>query len=111
MKIQKIISQFMRDFTALYECEHCGATETGYVCDDANFHRKVIPAMVCKKCGKTAAEDFHPMGMREDTTLAECAEAWMRETGQAVPERGSQAWQELYEQWIGWAFLTKGEQK
>jgi ribosomal protein L37AE/L43A len=57
MKIKHIKSQSRRDFTAIYECEHCGATETGYGYDDSNFHENVIPAMKCKVCGKTAAKD------------------------------------------------------
>lgn len=28
MKIQEITSQHRRDFYAIFECEHCGATET-----------------------------------------------------------------------------------
>ena len=44
-----------RDFTAIYECEHCGATEKGCGYDDDNFHRNVIPAMKCKACGKKGA--------------------------------------------------------
>lgn len=57
MKIKKIISQSRRDFTAIYECEHCGDEHEGYGYDDSNFHNNVIPAMKCKKCGKIAAED------------------------------------------------------
>ena len=64
MKIQKITSQNRRDFTAVYECEHCGATETGYGYDDDNFHRNVIPGMKCKQCGKTAGDDYRPMGSK-----------------------------------------------
>ena len=60
MKIKQIIFQNRRDFKAIYECEHCGDTfeEWGY--DDANFHKNVIPKMKCKKCGKTAGEDYEP---------------------------------------------------
>ena len=46
MKIKKITSQSRRDFTAIMECEHCGATEingSGY--DDAFYHASVIPSM------------------------------------------------------------------
>ena len=65
MKIKQITSQHRRDFTAVYECEHCEATETGYGYDDDNFHRNAIPAMKCKVCGKTAAaENYRPMGTR-----------------------------------------------
>ena len=57
MKIQKILDQNRRDFTAIYECEHCGDTHTSHGYDDSNFHQNVIPDMVCKKCGLKAAED------------------------------------------------------
>ena len=64
MKIQKITSQNRRDFTAVYECEHCGATETGYGYDDDNFHRNVIPAMKCKQCAKTAGDEYRQRGTK-----------------------------------------------
>lgn len=60
MKIKEIKSQYRRDFTAVYECEHCGHTETGYGYDDANFHNNVIPAMKCKECGKAAPSTYEP---------------------------------------------------
>lgn len=61
MRIKEITYQHRRDFTALYECEHCGhiIKETGY--DDANFHENVIPKMKCKKCGKVANENYRPL--------------------------------------------------
>lgn len=61
MRIKEIIYQHRRDFEAIYECEHCGTTirQTGY--DDANFHNNVIPKMVCKKCGKTAGNNYRPL--------------------------------------------------
>lgn len=61
MKIQKILRQTRRDFTAVYECEHCGATVTGYGYDDANFHHNVIPEIKCVKCGKKAPEDYRTL--------------------------------------------------
>ena len=64
MKIQKITNQIRRDFTAVYECEHCRATQTGYGYDDDNFHRNVIPRMECKQCGKTAGSEYRPMGTK-----------------------------------------------
>jgi len=60
MKIQKIISQHRRDFTAIYECEHCGFTEERYGYDDDNFHQNVIPKMKCEKCGKKSPKDYRP---------------------------------------------------
>ncbi len=39
MRIKKIISQDRRDFTAIYECEHCGFTYEGNGYDDSYFHR------------------------------------------------------------------------
>jgi len=60
MKIQKIISQHRRDFTAIYECEHCGGIYKGSGYDDSNFHLNVIPAMKCNECGKVSGEDYAP---------------------------------------------------
>jgi len=64
MKIKVIESQNRRDFYAVYECEHCGNTTRGSGYDDDNFHRVVIPAMVCRKCGKIAADDYRPLGTK-----------------------------------------------
>lgn len=64
MKIQKVVSQHRRDFRAVYECEHCKATEEGSGYDDANFHQNVIPSMECKKCGKTADADYRPLATK-----------------------------------------------
>jgi len=55
MKIQTKLSQNRRDFTAIYECESCGATKRDYGYDDNYFHSEVIPAMRCATCGATAA--------------------------------------------------------
>lgn len=61
MHIKKILHQYRRDFTALYECEHCGyeVEASGY--DDAYYHQIVIPQMTCTKCGKTADEHYRPL--------------------------------------------------
>lgn len=61
MRIKKIISQHRRDFTAIYECKHCGheVESTGY--DDINFHDNVIPNMTCGKCGLKAGDDYRPL--------------------------------------------------
>ena len=64
MKIKTIESQSRRDFIAIYECEHCGYEERGSGYDDDHFHRNVIPAMKCKKCGKSAASDYRPLGTK-----------------------------------------------
>lgn len=61
MKIKKITNQDRRDFTAVYECEHCGGETTGYGYDDENFHKNVIPKMKCKKCEKSAGDDYRPL--------------------------------------------------
>lgn len=61
MRIKEIISQRRRDFTALYECEHCEHSVKGYGYDDDNFHRNVIPEMECKSCGKKASENYRPL--------------------------------------------------
>ncbi len=68
MKIKKIVSQHRRDFTAIYECEHCGAEKQQGGYDDAYYHQNVIPEMTCDECGKTAGDDYralttkHPEG-------------------------------------------------
>lgn len=62
MKIIKINNWNRRDFYADMECEHCGNIHKDVSCyDDAYFHQDVIPNMKCKKCGKTAKEDYKPM--------------------------------------------------
>lgn len=61
MRIKEIISQHRRDFKAIFECEHCGHTETKSRYDDANFHQNVIPTMKCPKCGKVAGENYRPL--------------------------------------------------
>lgn len=42
--------------------------------------------------------------MDDNTTLAEHAEAWARESGEVVPERDTPEWQALYERWVEYAF-------
>ena len=66
MKIKQITNQNRRDFTAVYECEHCGHAESSYGYDDANYHRNVIPAMKCGKCGKTADDKYRPLTTKYD---------------------------------------------
>ena len=58
MRIKEIISQHRRDFKAIFECEHCGYTETKSGYDDANYHQNVISKMKCSKCGKVAGENY-----------------------------------------------------
>ena len=60
MKIKEIINQYRRDFTAIYECEHCGKTEESSGYDDAYFHNNVVPKMKCTTCGKTSPDDYKP---------------------------------------------------
>ena len=64
MKIKEILSQTRRDFTAIYECEHCGyiKKERGY--DDENFHQNIIPKMICVKCGKVAGDNYRPLATK-----------------------------------------------
>lgn len=61
MKIKEIISQNRRDFTAIYECEHCGheVKDSGY--DDEFFHKNVIPDMTCPKCKQKAPDNYRPL--------------------------------------------------
>lgn len=52
MKIKRIVRQHRRDFTAIYECQHCSHTQEGQGYDDSYFHESVIPKMPCQECGK-----------------------------------------------------------
>ena len=61
MKIQKFTNRNRRDFTAIYECEHCESTKSGGGYDDDNFHNNVIPAMVCGICGKSSPTGSEPL--------------------------------------------------
>ena len=49
----------------------------------------------------------------EKMTLADHAEAWTRERGEAVPHRESPEWKEMYERWVTFAFadLQKNRRK
>jgi hypothetical protein len=59
MKIKEILSQSRRDFSATMVCEHCGhETLNKYGYDDDNYHRNVIPKMICPKCEKAAPENY-----------------------------------------------------
>ena len=71
MKIKKIVSQSRRDFTAIYECEHCEHTQDGRGYDDAYFHSNIIPAMKCAQCGQVAPDGFRPLAPKhaENTVL------------------------------------------
>ena len=53
MKIETILTQYRRDFTAIYICEICGAKETNRGYDDRNFHDNILPDMPCKACGRS----------------------------------------------------------
>lgn len=61
MKIKEIISQHRRDFNAIYICEHCKNEKKSSGYDDAYFHNKVIPNMICEKCGKKAKDNYRPL--------------------------------------------------
>jgi DNA-directed RNA polymerase subunit M/transcription elongation factor TFIIS len=61
MRIKEITSQNRRDFYAIYECEHCGHTFKGSGYDDAHYHSRVVPNMVCSECGKKAKDTYRPL--------------------------------------------------
>lgn len=69
MKIKKILRQVRRDFTASYECEHCGDEYEGTGYDDSYYHRSVVPAMKCRKCDKTAGADYRPPATKHDDSV------------------------------------------
>jgi len=52
MKIKRVTSQSRQDFVAVFVCEICGSEETKHGYDDDYYHKKVIPTMACRKCGK-----------------------------------------------------------
>jgi hypothetical protein len=64
MKIKQIVDQHRRDFTAIYECEHCQHEERGRGYDDRNFHDNVVPAMRCSVCQRTATADYRPLATK-----------------------------------------------
>ena len=64
MRIEKITNSHRNDFYWHGICEHCSTVDQkmppGY--DDANYHRRVIPAMHCKSCGlNRAGEERRPV--------------------------------------------------
>ena len=61
MRIKTIKSQIRRDFTAIFECEHCSHEEERSGYDDSYFHSTVIPDMVCGQCGRKAGDDYRPL--------------------------------------------------
>jgi ribosomal protein L37AE/L43A len=68
MKIKKILNQSRRDFTAIYECEHCSNCITGAGYDDSFYHNTVIPNMICKSCGKQSPEDYRGLAPKYSST-------------------------------------------
>jgi hypothetical protein len=64
MRIKKILSQYRRDFEAIYVCEHCAAEQESIGYDDDCFHNEVIPNMECKDCGKKSPEDYQALGTK-----------------------------------------------
>lgn len=64
MKIKKILNRNRRDFTAIYECEHCDFEEERGGYDDSYFHQEVLPKRKCDKCGKIAPEDSSRLAPR-----------------------------------------------
>ena len=56
-----MISRNRRDFEAIFECEHCGYEYEGSGYDDRYYHNHVLPAIACKKCGKSAGDDYAPL--------------------------------------------------
>lgn len=64
MKIKEIIYQNRRDFKAIFECEHCGATQEKWGYDDANYHKNVIPTMLCEACHKKAPDNYRALATK-----------------------------------------------
>ena len=64
MKIEKILNQHRRDFTAIYVCEHCGHKEKGSGYDDSYFHQNVIPEKICSQCNKKSPYNYRPLSTK-----------------------------------------------
>lgn len=67
MTIKEILSQNRRDLYVDLICEHCGHIDknvSGY--DDDNFHKNVIPDMICGNCGEKASVDYRPFRPKYD---------------------------------------------
>lgn len=64
MRIKEIVFQYRRDFSAIYECDHCGFQENKLGYDDTFFHEKVVPEMICPKCGKKAKKNYRPLATK-----------------------------------------------
>lgn len=59
MKLIEKLRQSRRDFKGRYQCQGCGNIEIDDSIDsydDDYFHEQVIPAMKCKKCGKSTID-------------------------------------------------------
>ena len=69
MKIKSIRLRDRQDFIAIYGCEHCGHEIRGSGYDDDNFHRNVIPKMVCRECGKATDENYKPLTTKYPTGI------------------------------------------
>ena len=66
MKIQSFTFEMGRDFHAIMECEHCGATQPnkcGY--HDSYYHEVVIPGMHCNSCGKDRYGNLRELEARQ----------------------------------------------
>lgn len=68
MKIKEILSQHRRDFRAIYVCEHCGHEYEAGGYDDANFHKNVIPDMVCEACGSKSPGNYRALTTQYNET-------------------------------------------
>lgn len=66
MRIKEILNQHRRDFTAIYECEHCGHEYKSSGYDDSYFHNEVIPKMKCPICDKLSKDTYRPLTTKYD---------------------------------------------
>ena len=69
MKIKEITFSMGNDFHADMVCEHCDHVQkltTGY--HDGFYHSRVIPAMTCKKCGRS--QDGAVSAVKNDNGMA-----------------------------------------
>jgi len=61
MKIKEITSHVLRNFRAIFICEHCGNEYPGGGYDDIDYRENVLPNIECLSCGKKADKNYRPL--------------------------------------------------
>lgn len=92
MRIEKILSQHRRDFTAIYKCEHCGHEDRRPGYDDTYFHSNVVPSMCCPTCGFSAADDFVALEPKYPEGIPSMNESALKVIAELYPKYGVEFW-------------------